>query len=220
MTMPQFIDLCILCGCDYTCNIAGVGPIKAFNYIQATDGTIEGVMKRILEDNDNPKKKQKYVIPKNFMYQESRRLFVEPDVTPAAKFEFKWEKADEESVKKFLCESKGFTEQRIEAGLKRLAASLGKSNQSRLDTFFGKAASKPATTNKENVPKPSGNLLAQMAGAPKKAATTKAVGKKSQPVKKSTTPKKQLKKAQTQVASSTSTTASKKENAEPMAVEE
>ena len=154
MTMPQFIDLCILCGCDYTCNIQGVGPIKAFNYIQGTDGTIEGVMKKILEDNDNPKKKQKYVIPKDFLYQESRKLFTEPDVIPAADVSFKWEKANEEELKKFLCESKGFTEQRIEAGLKRLAASLGKSNQSRLDTFFGKAASKPATVDKENMQKP------------------------------------------------------------------
>jgi 5'-3' exonuclease len=31
--MEQFIDVCILCGCDYTTNIAGIGPIKAFNYI-------------------------------------------------------------------------------------------------------------------------------------------------------------------------------------------
>lgn len=41
MTMEQFVDLCILCGCDYTCNIGGVGPVKAFNYIKSTDGTIE-----------------------------------------------------------------------------------------------------------------------------------------------------------------------------------
>ena len=33
MSMDEFIDLCILCGCDYTTNINGVGPIKAFKYI-------------------------------------------------------------------------------------------------------------------------------------------------------------------------------------------
>lgn len=33
MTHEEFIDMCILCGCDYTCNIAGVGPVKAFKYI-------------------------------------------------------------------------------------------------------------------------------------------------------------------------------------------
>jgi flap endonuclease-1 len=44
MSMPEFIDLCILCGCDYTCNIQGVGPVKAFNYIRDTNGTIEAVL--------------------------------------------------------------------------------------------------------------------------------------------------------------------------------
>jgi len=29
LTMEKFIDVCILCGCDYTTNIAGIGPIKA-----------------------------------------------------------------------------------------------------------------------------------------------------------------------------------------------
>ena len=47
MTMEQFVDLCILCGCDYTCNIGGVGPVKAFNYIKSTDGTIEQVIEKI-----------------------------------------------------------------------------------------------------------------------------------------------------------------------------
>ena len=32
-TMEQFVDVCILCGCDYTTNIPGIGPIKAYNYI-------------------------------------------------------------------------------------------------------------------------------------------------------------------------------------------
>ena len=29
LDMPQFIDLCILCGCDYVDSIKGIGPIKA-----------------------------------------------------------------------------------------------------------------------------------------------------------------------------------------------
>jgi flap endonuclease-1 len=30
MTMDEFIDLCIMCGCDYTHSIGGIGPVKAF----------------------------------------------------------------------------------------------------------------------------------------------------------------------------------------------
>ncbi len=45
-SMNKFIDVCILCGCDYTTNIAGIGPIKAFNYIDEL-GSIENVIKKI-----------------------------------------------------------------------------------------------------------------------------------------------------------------------------
>ena len=31
--MDQFIDLCILCGCDYVNNIRGVGPVTALKWI-------------------------------------------------------------------------------------------------------------------------------------------------------------------------------------------
>lgn len=33
MTMEQFIDMCILLGCDYCETIRGVGPKKAFELI-------------------------------------------------------------------------------------------------------------------------------------------------------------------------------------------
>ncbi len=46
MTHDEFIDLCILCGCDYTANINGVGPVKAFKFMKE-EGTIENVIARI-----------------------------------------------------------------------------------------------------------------------------------------------------------------------------
>jgi 5'-3' exonuclease len=39
LTMDQFIDLCVLCGCDYTTSIRGIGPTTALKLIQ-THGTI------------------------------------------------------------------------------------------------------------------------------------------------------------------------------------
>lgn len=62
MTMEQFVDLCIMCGCDYTTNIPGVGPVKAFKYIEQCK-TIEKVLERIDRENEDPKKKTKYTIP-------------------------------------------------------------------------------------------------------------------------------------------------------------
>jgi flap endonuclease-1 len=34
LNMNEFIELCILCGCDYTNSIKGIGPHKALKLIQ------------------------------------------------------------------------------------------------------------------------------------------------------------------------------------------
>lgn len=56
MTMDEFIDLCIMCGCDYTKSIGGIGPVKAFKFIKE-HGDIESVLKHLEEEADDPKKK-------------------------------------------------------------------------------------------------------------------------------------------------------------------
>jgi flap endonuclease-1 len=56
MTMDEFIDLCIMCGCDYTNTIGGIGPVKAFKFIKE-NSTIEKVLIRLEEEADDPKKK-------------------------------------------------------------------------------------------------------------------------------------------------------------------
>jgi flap endonuclease-1 len=130
MTMDEFIDLCIMCGCDYTKSIGGIGSIKAFKFIKEC-GTIEGVLKKIEDDADDPKKKQKYVIPAEFKYKESRELFKNPDViTEKVELEklIKFTKPDEDALKAFLINEKGFTEQKVEAGLKKLGSAQTKVN--------------------------------------------------------------------------------------------
>ena len=34
LSYEQFIDFCILCGCDYTAKIGGIGPVKALKMIK------------------------------------------------------------------------------------------------------------------------------------------------------------------------------------------
>ncbi len=46
MDMPQFIDFCILLGCDYCGSIRGVGRVKAYDLIREHK-TIEGVLEHI-----------------------------------------------------------------------------------------------------------------------------------------------------------------------------
>jgi flap endonuclease-1 len=81
ITMDQFIDICILCGCDYSKTIEGIGPAKAYNFIKENNN-IEEVLKYIEELNEDSKKKTKYTYdPEKFLYKESRKLFVEPTIT-------------------------------------------------------------------------------------------------------------------------------------------
>jgi len=68
-------------------------------------------MKRIEKENDDPKKKKKYTIPDTFYYKEARELFKVPsaihDKTILEPF-MRWNKPEEEKLKEFLVEQKGF----------------------------------------------------------------------------------------------------------------
>jgi flap endonuclease-1 len=111
-----------MCGCDYTTNIPGIGPIKAFKYIEEC-GNIEKVISRIEKDSENPKKKSKYQVPETFYYKEARVLFSDPNVEndkAALQALIKWDKPDEEALKEFLVTQKGFSEVKVESGLKKL----------------------------------------------------------------------------------------------------
>jgi len=140
MDQTQFIDLCILLGCDYVDKIKGIGPKKAIELVKKHK-TIEC----ILENLD----KTKYPPPENWMYEEARRLFVSPEVTPAAEVELKWEKPDEEGLVKYMCEEKGFAEERIRNGIKKLVKAKSGATQGRLDSFFKVLPSPTPNANKK-----------------------------------------------------------------------
>lgn len=81
----------------------------------------------------------------------------------------KWTKPDEEALKEFLVNQKGFQDVKVENGLKKLKATQGKSNQARLDCFFKAGPPKTSTPG---------------AGAASKAKTALPNGKKSMPLGK------------------------------------
>lgn len=67
ITHEQFIDMCILCGCDYTEKINGMGPITAHKLIVKYK-----TLEEILINN------KKFIIPDNFDYVKARELFKYP----------------------------------------------------------------------------------------------------------------------------------------------
>lgn len=139
MSQDEFIDLCILLGCDYCDKIRGIGPKNAIKLVQEHKD-IETIIKQV--------DKKKHTIPENWLFSEARRLFKEPEVTPAEEFDFKWEKPDEEGLVKYMCEEKGFAEDRIRNGAKKLLKARQGSTQGRLDGFFKVLPSTPNSNNK------------------------------------------------------------------------
>ncbi|GLT45402.1 hypothetical protein SLA2020_192350 [Shorea laevis] len=69
LTMDQFIDLCILSGCDYCESIRGIGGQTALKLIRQ-HGSIENILENINKD--------RYRIPEDWPYQGARQLFKEP----------------------------------------------------------------------------------------------------------------------------------------------
>jgi len=138
MGREQFIDLCILLGCDYLDPIKGVGPSTALKLIR-DHKDLEGVVKHFQSGT-------KYQVPEDWPFADARLLFLEPDVRPAddPECDFKWEAPDIEGLVKYLVEDKGFNEDRIRSGAARLQKNVKSAQQSRLEGFF-----KPVERTKE-----------------------------------------------------------------------
>jgi len=132
MERKQFIDLCILLGCDYVDPIPKIGPNTALKLIR-DHGDLESVVESIEKD---PKKK--YTIPDDWPYQDARELFLNPDVRPAdhEDCDFKWEAPDVEGLVKFLVTEKGFNEDRVRNASQRLQKNVKTAQQARLEGFF------------------------------------------------------------------------------------
>ena len=127
LTMPQFIDLCILCGCDYTPSIRGIGPTTALKIIKE-HRSIEAALPHI----DTAKHK----LPDPFQYKEAHELFAEAEVQRGEDVKLEWKDADRDGIIQFLVKEKGFNQDRVEGALKKLKAAKGKGQQGRIDSFF------------------------------------------------------------------------------------
>ncbi|XP_041659821.1 probable flap endonuclease 1 homolog [Cheilinus undulatus] len=108
ITQSEFVDLCILLGCDYCGKIAGFGPKRALTLIQQ-HRSIEEVVLHI--------NRQTHPIPHSWKYKEARKIFLEELETEAP--ELCWTEPDEEALVGFLCHVKHIREDRIRRRMER-----------------------------------------------------------------------------------------------------
>ncbi|XP_066578938.1 flap endonuclease 1 [Amia ocellicauda] len=127
LTHEQFIDLCILLGCDYCGTIKGIGPKRAMDLIRQHRSIEE-----ILDNIDLAK----HPVPEGWLFREARALFLKPEVVDCDTVDLRWTEPDQEGLVQFMCNEKNFSEDRIRNGCKKILKSRQGSTQGRLDTFF------------------------------------------------------------------------------------
>eukprot|EP01026_Neomeris_dumetosa_P043434 TRINITY_DN3641_c0_g1_i7.p1 TRINITY_DN3641_c0_g1~~TRINITY_DN3641_c0_g1_i7.p1 ORF type:complete len:384 (+),score=56.60 TRINITY_DN3641_c0_g1_i7:51-1202(+) len=143
LTADQFIDLCILCGCDYCGTIRGIGPIRALQLIQKQKS-----IEAILDSLD----RSKYPVPDPFPYKEARELFRQPETgdLEEIKTKLKWGLPDMDGLVQFLVNEKSFNEDRVRKTVERIKSARGKSSQQRLENFFGAITVKKGSSKRKD----------------------------------------------------------------------
>ncbi|XP_049332719.1 probable flap endonuclease 1 homolog isoform X1 [Astyanax mexicanus] len=146
LTQEEFVDLCILLGCDYCDKITGLGPSRALKLIQQ-HRTIEHVKQNV--------NKKTHPVPLAWQYQAARRLFLEPPQADTP--DLAWSDPDEEGLVKFLCVEKNLKEEKVRGRMEKYRQTLskrrkereeakkeGRTRQSRMEEFFRVTRKRPS----------------------------------------------------------------------------
>lgn len=127
MNLSEFIDLCILLGCDYCDTIKGIGPKRALA-LMVKHRSIENIIAN-----------ETLEIPENWNYIAARRVFGDlPEAGKTGEFAISWDLIDRDGLVGFLVDEKGFDPERVKKGVDKLIGSRRKGTQGRLDSFFGR----------------------------------------------------------------------------------
>lgn len=129
LTYSQFIDLCILCGCDYMETIKGIGPKTALKYIRKYS-TIEKVLENLPE---------RFIVPESYLMKvnASRAMFTSPEVYPINDFDISFKKVDHDLLLEFLV-SKNFNKERVQKVIQKISKQTVDKNQPSIKSFFKK----------------------------------------------------------------------------------
>jgi flap endonuclease-1 len=114
----KLVDLAILIGTDFNEGVKGVGPRKALSLIKK-----HGDLERALEALD---------VELEVEVGEVKEIFLNPSVRDD--YVLEWRRPDPEAVKRFLCDQKDFSEERVEKALSKYSG-MG-IDQRRIDQWF------------------------------------------------------------------------------------
>uniref|UniRef100_A0A804HT75 Flap endonuclease 1 n=1 Tax=Musa acuminata subsp. malaccensis TaxID=214687 RepID=A0A804HT75_MUSAM len=132
LSMDQFIDLCILSGCDYCNSIKGIGGQTALKLIHR-----HGCMENILQNIN----KERYHLPEDWPYKKVRQLFREPNVSSEIP-ELRWTAPDDEGLVNFLVNENSFNNKRVAKAIEKIKVAEIKFSQGRLEGVSAYAPSR------------------------------------------------------------------------------
>ena len=121
ISREQLIDLAIMVGTDFNKGIRGVGPKTALRLIK-THNSLEGLPDQYKEQ-----------LPENI--DELRGVFLKPTVS--THYEIRFTGLKEQELKQFLCEERGFSNERVELAISRMREFYGR-ERSTLTSWLGK----------------------------------------------------------------------------------
>jgi flap endonuclease-1 len=162
LTHDQFVDMCILLGCDYCDTIKGIGPKTALKLVKE-HGCIENILKNL--------NREKYTVPESYepnearkrkeeedngeenegeskgddeelvpVFVEARKLFNQHEVLSESDVEplLKWKECQPEPLKAFLVDECGFNPDRVQSSIEKLQKAYKATSkpQMRMDEFF------------------------------------------------------------------------------------
>ncbi len=119
VTREQLVDMAILIGTDFNDGVHGIGPKRALMSIKRT-GSLESLASEGKVD-----------IPTD--YRAIRKIFLDPPTTDD--YILNWNAMDAEGIRRLMCDTHGFSVDRIDAILGKLDLAEKSSNQRSLDQW-------------------------------------------------------------------------------------
>jgi len=115
ITYLQFVDLCILLGCDYCSTLSGIGMKKAFGIIKKY-GTIENFI------TSDDIKDMEITVSNKFIEDKKKTLeyFINPNVHELDETMLEWKEPDYEKIINFMVKSYGFNKNTISKKVNKL----------------------------------------------------------------------------------------------------
>ncbi len=128
LTYFQFIDLCILLGCDYCNTIPGIGMKKAYQIIEKY-GSIEKFINQLNSKCITDETNIKTIIPKDYNYIKTREYFNSPVVKKSNEINLIWNEPDYDKILEFMVNTFGFNKSKIQKGIARLRRAYNSINK-------------------------------------------------------------------------------------------